>query len=543
MKVIMLSHTPHPEQLVATAAKLCYSKVGVKELKKKLDAESTEKFLNRLAELGHESPLEHIAFTFGIEGISRSCSHQLVRHRMGSYCITGDTIIQSFCQKNRGAKKWTVEQLYNWQNDPKYSGKIKLINIRSADENTRILVKNKIKKIYSTGIQPVYEVLTKTGRRIKATANHSFYTPVGYRKLSELKKGDRVFANGLPALNNPEYLYQRYIIDNTPRKALAAEIGCGDSTLGKVLKKYNIVKPHSMYPNRQGGGNFHPFTDTHKKNLHNAMLKNKNHNWKSDYNELTISGGYTRSNRFFPKKVCWGCGSIENLENHHLDKNPKNNDESNILTLCQSCHKAFHHSNINTIFSDEIVSIIYIGEEKTYDIEVVNNPHNFVANGIVVHNSQQSQRYVNLDETFEYITPECIKANDVTREFYDACMNTIHTGYIALTENLKQRFISEGMDEKAAEKKAIENARYVLPNACETKLVVTMNARSLLNFFKLRCCNRAQDEIRAVADEMLKLCKKTAPLIFKYAGAPCMHGKCTEGKMSCGKPRKDEENA
>ena len=61
---------------------------------------------------------------------------------------------------------------------------------------------------------------------------------------------------------------------------------------------------------------------------------------------------------------------------------------------------------------------------------------------------------------------------------------------------LEKKFIENGMDEKSAEKKAIENARYILPNACETKMVVTMNARSLLNFFKKRCCNRAQDEIR-----------------------------------------------
>ena len=84
-------------------------------------------------------------------------------------------------------------------------------------------------------------------------------------------------------------------------------------------------------------------------------------------------------------------------------------------------------------------------------------------------------------------------------------------------------------------KKAIEDARFVLPNACETKMVVTMNARSLLNFFRLRCCNRAQWEIRAVAIEMLKLCYKTAPSIFSAAGPACCNGSCSEGKMSCGK--------
>jgi thymidylate synthase (FAD) len=101
------------------------------------------------------------------------------------------------------------------------------------------------------------------------------------------------------------------------------------------------------------------------------------------------------------------------------------------------------------------------------------------------------------------------------------------------------RMIGEGMEEskakRAAEKMAIEDARYVFPNACETKIVVTMNARSLLNFFRHRCCSRAQWEIRELADKMLCEVKGVAPVIFKKAGPPCLAGPCHEGAMSCGK--------
>ena len=96
-------------------------------------------------------------------------------------------------------------------------------------------------------------------------------------------------------------------------------------------------------------------------------------------------------------------------------------------------------------------------------------------------------------------------------------------------------------DYRKAEKQAIEDARYVFPNACETKIVVTMNARSLLHFFNVRCCNRAQWEIREMATEMLKECKKIAPALFKKAGPDCVYGKCGEGKMSCKHPRKEDE--
>jgi thymidylate synthase (FAD) len=82
---------------------------------------------------------------------------------------------------------------------------------------------------------------------------------------------------------------------------------------------------------------------------------------------------------------------------------------------------------------------------------------------------------------------------------------------------------------------AIEDARFVLPNACDTKMLVTMNARSLLNFFSHRCCNRAQWEIRALADQMLCLVKEVAPSLFAAAGPGCVRGPCPEGSMTCGR--------
>ena len=85
LKVKILAHTPNPEEVIAQSAKLCYSKVGVDEIMEKLTPEKIEKFLAHLVEIGHESPLEHVTFTFAIEGIDRTVSHQLVLHRIASY--------------------------------------------------------------------------------------------------------------------------------------------------------------------------------------------------------------------------------------------------------------------------------------------------------------------------------------------------------------------------------------------------------------------------------------------------------------------------
>ncbi len=162
--------------------------------------------------------------------------------------------------------------------------------------------------------------------------------------------------------------------------------------------------------------------------------------------------------------------------------------------------------------------------------------------------SVQSQRYV-AERAFEYvIPPEIEKIPEARKEFLEA-MEEDQRHYESLTEKLKavhrKAFLEEGKSEaqaeRLAEKKAIEDARFVLPNACATKMICTMNARSLLNFFSHRCCNRAQWEIRELAEQMLALVKEVAPNLFAYAGPPCLRGGCPEGKMSCGKMKQVRE--
>lgn len=156
--------------------------------------------------------------------------------------------------------------------------------------------------------------------------------------------------------------------------------------------------------------------------------------------------------------------------------------------------------------------------------------------------SVKSQRYVK-EGQFEFIVPPEIAAEQKANEIFLNAMRQDMEQYNALTDILKEKhtrtFLQQGMEPKAAErkaeKKAIEDARYVLPNSCETKMVATFNARSLLNFFKHRCCERAQWEIRDCAVQMLKLVKEVAPTVFRMAGPPCLKGPCPEGKMSCGK--------
>ncbi len=158
--------------------------------------------------------------------------------------------------------------------------------------------------------------------------------------------------------------------------------------------------------------------------------------------------------------------------------------------------------------------------------------------------SVQSQRYVN-EKDFTFVTPPQIADDPEASSLFQEAMSHDLDTYRKLTALLKEKRLKTLLDqgvsateaEKAAEKTAIEDARFVLPNACSTKMILTMNARSLLHFFELRCCNRAQWEIRELAEQMLRLVLPIAPTLFCHAGPSCVRGGCSEGKMTCGKAK------
>lgn len=291
LKVKLLSHTMNPEEVVASSAKLCYSPVGVEDIIEKLDEESIENFINKLVSLNHLSPFEHVSFTFAVEGVSRTLTHQLVRHRIASY----------------------------------------------SQQSQRYVKEN----------------------------SFDFIIPPA---IKDNKKARQAF---IKHMEDSQKVY-----DNIVRELM----------IDKILE-----------------------TDKYYK-------------W---YEKIT---------------------EFESTED---------NKDWNV--------KEIYKNLLNT------------------------------------NNVEKVDEYLNIFK------------KEFTKEY------------------------------NALEKKAIEDARYVFPNAVETKIVLTMNARSLMHFFNLRCCNRAQWEIRNLADEMLTQVIKVAPAIFSNSGAPCTFGKCPEGKMSCGETRALED--
>ena len=251
------------------------------------------------------------------------------------------------------------------------------------------------------------------------------------------------------------------------------------------------------------------------------------------------------------------------------------NPDAVVAAAAKLCYSKVGVEQISEKLTDEEVKrfvnhLVEIGHESpiehvtfTFAIEGISRccSHQIVRHRIASF-SQQSQRYVKLDQ-FEYIIPPEIERNSEAKRIFIKHMEDSQKAYDELVDILEEKHYNDKLEKfkkncgknwdhldfetknniikkikSQSEKEAIEDARYVFPNACETKMVVTMNARSLYNFFSKRCCNRAQWEIRKLADLMLAECEKAAPILFSNCGAPCATtGKCPEGKMSCGTPK------
>ena len=207
--------------------------------------------------------------------------------------------------------------------------------------------------------------------------------------------------------------------------------------------------------------------------------------------------------------------------------------ERAIATAARLCYAPVGASELMETMSEERVASVLSTIMKgghfstlehvsyTFAIDGVSRAltHQLVRHRLASFN-QQSQRYVKYKNGLDVITPDTIAQDEEAKKIFDDA--------IAAAMDAYQKLLDAGVP--------AEDARYLLPNAVETKIVVTMNARELLHFFELRGCNRAQWEIRDLAHRMLELVRPTAPYIFQDAGAACVRGGCPEGKMTCGNP-------
>lgn len=212
--------------------------------------------------------------------------------------------------------------------------------------------------------------------------------------------------------------------------------------------------------------------------------------------------------------------------------------ERAIATAARLCYSPIGAAELAEKMTDEEVKklikfIVASGHHSTIEhasftfaIEGISRActHQLVRHRLASYN-QQSQRYVKFDQNLGFIVPPEIEKNPEAKDLFVELQGEIMRTYIQLLEL--------GIP--------AEDARYVLPNAAESKIIVTMNARELFHFFTLRTCERAQWEIRKMAWKMLNMVRPLCPTVFENAGPYCFRGPCPEGKFKCARPPKKSE--
>lgn len=490
MQVKLLDSTVDPLFVISMAARTCYAS------RKKDTVQSRAEFVKGLIKAGHETPLEFASATFDITGISISCQNQMVRHRHASFCVSGDTRISTSSNKTN---KKTISELFNlpkqYQN---------MLQVRCVDEKTGVLGYDSVAGIYKNGIKDVFLVKTDLGYKVKTTADHQFLTVEGWKRLQDIKIGEKVYTNGQELYKNKEWLKGKYIDQNLRQVDIAALCGVSSHTIRAWVRKLKLQKPCRFkighIPHNKGLNkyNYQPLQRVSEKrkgkSYYTPPSQEKSPFWKGL--KATNSAGYNRIFKNFIKThKCSLCGFEGITEIHHKDKNPANSEKDNLIELCVSCHKAMHKSDVKKgIRPSKIVSIEYCGKEVVYDLSMAGKHKNFIGNGFVLHNCVQSGRYVDQREN------DCIIPYGLLSVYEGA------EDYVKEAKELYKKLVINGVK--------CEDARALLPQGMATNMCVNMNFRTIRHFLKLRLPSTAQDEVRQVAREIYNICQEKWPWLI-----------------------------
>ncbi|MBV9282776.1 MAG: FAD-dependent thymidylate synthase, partial [Chloroflexi bacterium] len=385
---------------------------------------SNREYLANIVNQEHGSVLEHVVWNFIITGVSRSFTHELVRHRVGvGFCLSGDTEVYSehfgdvrtgdrdkdgTRKRRNGVKRHRLRDLHQSAHTPHGRSRLRLMKVRCLNEADGFFTTSSVATVVQSGVKPVFEVRLVDGKSIKATKEHRFLTPQGWQSLDSLAGG--------------------------------IEVRGSTTTWG-------------------------------------------------NHDAATMVNGVPAY-----QDIGW-------LREH------------------------YHERGLDLLVprARRVQSICYVGEEMTYDLEMAGSHKNFVANGIITHNSQLSQRYVDESDTDVVVPPMLLEAQEANPErgarimdlWKDLTGQTV-AAYKEIADLLADHLKETYPDMKPRDRriKGREAARSVLPNAVESKIFFSANARALRHIIEYRGDSFAEAEIRRLAVMLLRIMQMEAPVLF-----------------------------
>lgn len=488
----------------------------------------------------HYSVFETCSLTMEIE-TPRDIARQILRHRSFSFqefCVAEGTKISTIV--GGSTKKVKIEDLYKRYKSNQYWNMSDNM-VRVFDEKTSTLVQAKIKEVFKTGVKPVYKMTLDNGRTIESTLEHKFLTQEGFSELGNIEIGDFIGCNGVPVWQMQQWLAEakfEAIENGTGLQGIADKAGTSTHTIRKWLKKHNLQftkKQVALYTEAWNKGLEPEKQPMYGKLLSEETRKKMRESSNKGENSLLFKGGNARSfglevRDFWYKRknnliktlgnVCALSGkecSFEDLEIDHikpLSKFPELAYEiSNIQLLSKEEHrkKSAKESSKRLLTSSwhKVVSIEFVGNKETYDMEIDHESHNYVANGIITHNSQ---RYA---QSTEFIERECRLQDAKNRQNSFDCFDedTAHVWKVmqeellAVAEKNYQHALSIGI--------AKEVARVLLPEGLTmSKMYMQGSVRSWLHFIQVR------DDEGVAQKEVVDVARKAKVELLKHF--PCL---------------------
>jgi thymidylate synthase (FAD) len=567
-KLISLTSGSADGKLLSAEELIVYT-ARVSNPENQMNFETSDRLIAYLIKHKHWSPFEMADMTIEIT-TSRAIAAQILRHRSFSFqefCMSGDSKIyfdlpNAVSKNKRSLYKLKLKDIYRkWSSKNAFGNdvrtRIEKMFVRVYDENTKTLSHAHIKDVFQTGVKPLFEITLSNGKKIKCTKEHKVLSQNGFVSLEEgagleligkraviSKKDFLIGTNGIHLHQSYDWLLSQ---KNESIKNKSGVQGIADNgrvsyhTIRKWLKihklqftKTEVAQYATIWNKNKFGYKNTPHTIGTILKMRASAKKGIDSNlWKGgvDRRERLKIADWCQTIRaeklIEANYECKICKSNKKLELDHIVAVYENLElayqKENIQVLCHECHVEKHNlkgdrqkwrqaskGNLLTIDWATIKSVSYIGEEMTYDLEIDHHSHNYVADGVIVHNSQryskaQISEQVQLRlkaQTNRQSSSNILKHSQDDMFLYNSVQHSVNVAF-----EVYQDLLDNGI--------AKECARMILPLATSTTLYAKGSIRSWIHYLQIRCDEHTQAEHRWIAEEIKEIFKTELPNIAR----------------------------